>query len=40
LAGVGDEHLARFFHDNMSELVHGARRRGSPTQTIADSSIR
>jgi uncharacterized protein len=24
LAGVSDEHLVRFFHDNMSELVHGA----------------
>jgi predicted TIM-barrel fold metal-dependent hydrolase len=24
LAGVSDENLARFFHDNMSELVHGA----------------
>jgi uncharacterized protein len=24
LAGVSDEHLARFFHDNMSELVYGA----------------
>jgi predicted TIM-barrel fold metal-dependent hydrolase len=24
LAGVSDEHLVRFFHDNMSELVHGS----------------